>query len=125
MPDIKQLTIGSTTYDIKDALTRLEVETSSSSTLTASFGKYYTFSTSSDTFTITLPDVTNVTIGNILFWLSTGSGSSQSITWTPNNNESVYEIADYDLEASSTYEVNALWNGSCWCVTYTKFSIVS
>jgi hypothetical protein len=49
-----------------------------------------------------------------------GSGTS-SITFTP-----IAFVTEgfNDMEASSTYEVNALWNGTNWIMAMTKLEAV-
>lgn len=111
--------------DISGKEDKLVIETSSSTTLTASLGKYYRFTTAADTFAITLPAVTSSSIGNILFWFTTSDGASQNVTFTANNSEPIYEIDGFAFEASSSYEGNALWNGAAWVISFTKYSVLS
>ena len=107
--------------DISGKEDKIIGEDSASSTLTASFGKYYRFTTAADSFTINLP-ATGQDVQAIMFWVPTGTGTPQ-ITFNPNNSEAVYHMSDYSLEASAFYEVNALWNGAAWVITYNKFEL--
>ena len=93
----------------------------SSSSLTAILENYYILSNPISTFSIVLPAVTASVfpIKYILFWFTTGT--TPDITWTSSNNDDIYLLSDFTLEANTTYEVKAIWNGVCWYLTYTKF----
>ena len=80
---------------------------------TAAFETYYVFSSNPGTMTITLPTPSDGYSHSIFFKFTTGS--SVAITWSGTG---VVYYSDYAIEASKTYEINALWNGSNWIIAY-------
>ena len=83
------------------------------STLNAEVGKYYRFDVPVDTLTITLPTMTDTTTAKtIVFYLT--AGSTPAVTFS--STHPVYYSDGFEIAADSTYEVNALWNGTAWIV---------
>ena len=86
---------------------------SSGTTLTAEVGKYYRFDVPVDTLAITLPTMTDTTTAKtIVFYLT--AGSTPAVTFS--STHPVYYSDGFEIAADSTYEVNALWNGTAWIV---------
>ena len=86
---------------------------SNASSLTCETDKYYRLDTAVDTFSITLPTITDVgTVKSIVIFLTTGTTPAITITST----HSVYYNYGFNLNAGKTYEINALWNGTAWIV---------
>lgn len=84
---------------------------------TAAVGKYYTVNVANDSsVTVTLPTsgFTATEIQSIVFLVTLGSGTA-SCVFSP-----VAMTAEGSLDASSTYEVNALWNGTGWYISFVK-----
>lgn len=99
----------------EDKLTIVSSPTISSNTLQAEISKYYVL-TNVSTLTITLPTPTSGKVETIVFFVGTGSSFSQlSFPST------VYKQKDMPtLEASKYYEINALWNGTAWCIAQVE-----
>ena len=93
--------------------TDIVVIDSSVSTLNAEVGKYYRFDVPVGTLTITLPTMTYTTTAKtIVFYLT--AGSTPAVTFS--STHPVYYSDGFEIAADSTYEVNALWNGTAWIV---------
>ena len=87
---------------------------SSASSLTCEEDKYYRLDTAVNTFSITLPTVTDVGIAkSVIIYLTTGATPAVTITST----QQLHYSYGFSLEASKTYEINALWNGAAWVIT--------
>ena len=118
----KQETSGSS--EISAALSEKEDtlaidSTAKTSSFSAEIGKYYFVNVPDNgSVTVTLPtsNVSSTNVQNIIFLVTLGSGTS-SITFTP-----IAFVTEgfNDMEASNTYEVNALWNGTNWIMAMTK-----
>lgn len=58
-------------------------------------------------------------IQTVVIYMETGT--TPAITWVPSTSGEAIYIADgFEIEASSTYEVSALWNGTNWYVAGIK-----
>ena len=101
----------------EDKEDKVTIESASGATLSAQVGKYYTLS-SVGTLAITLPTIAVGTtkVQTVSFYISTGS--SPAVTFT--STHSIYYADGFEIAASSTYEVNALWNGVAWVVASVK-----
>lgn len=97
--------------DISDKEDKTVIEAASGATLTAQVGKYYTLS-NVGTLAITLPTCTGTKTQSVMFYMSTGS--TPAVTFTSTHD--VYYADGFEIELGSTYEVNALWNGTAWIV---------
>jgi hypothetical protein len=114
--------------EISTALSEKENTLSIDSTAkTASFsaevGKYYIVNVPNNgSVTVTLPttNMSSTNVQSIVFLVTLGSGTA-SIGFTP---ISFATEGFNDMEASSTYEVNALWNGTNWIMAMTKLEAV-
>lgn len=86
---------------------------SNASSLTCETDKYYRLDTAVDTFSITLPTITDVgTVKSVVIFLTTGTTPAITISST----HPVYYNYGFNLDAGKTYEINALWNGAAWVV---------
>ena len=94
------------------------IEAASGATLTAQVGKYYTLS-NVGTLAITLPTCTGTKTQSVVFYISTGS--TPAVTFTSTHD--VYYSDGLEIESGSTYEINALWNGTAWVVISVKIVI--
>jgi hypothetical protein len=97
--------------------------TAKTASFNAEVGKYYIVNVPNNgSVTVTLPttNMSSTNVQNILFLVTLGSGTS-SIGFTP---ISFATEGFNDMEASSTYEVNALWNGTNWIMAMTKLEAV-
>lgn len=86
-------------------------------TLTCEVGTYYRIDVPVETLAITLPTMTdNTTVRSITLFLT--GGTTPAVTFT--STHSIYYADGFEIAASSTYEVNALWNGVAWVVASVK-----
>lgn len=97
------------------------VTQNSGTTLTAAVGNYYRLTYSVGTLAVTLPAPTGSNAQSVLFFLT--AGASPNVTFTSSGND-VYYSDGFSIDASSTYEINALWNGAAWIITAVKINIV-
>lgn len=98
----------------------IEAVASPGATLTAEIGKYYTMS-NVGTMTITLPAGSGTKTQTIVFYISTASTTNVDFTST----STVYKSKGFTIDADSTYEVNALWNGVAWVIGQMEIEIPS
>ncbi len=97
--------------DITGKEDKMDIITVSATSLAPSVNKYYRFTADVGTLAVTLPTVTDTTkVASIVFYLTTGS--SPNVTFT--SSHSVVYQDGFQLDASKTYEVNALFNGAAW-----------
>lgn len=93
-------------------------------TLTCETGVYYRIEVAVDTLAITLPAITdNTTVRTCVIALTTDT--TPNVTFTaaaPSGGTApdIYVADGFEIEASSTYEVNALWNGTNWYIAGIK-----
>ena len=92
---------------------KVDIVSASGATLSAQVGKYYTLS-NVGTLAITLPTIASGTtkVQTVTFYIA--AGSSPAVTFT--SSHSIYYADGFEIAASTTYEVNALWNGVAWIV---------
>lgn len=98
--------------DISDKEDKTVIEAASGATLAAQVGKYYTLS-NVGTLAITLPTCTGTKTQSVIFYMSTGSTPAVTFTST----HSILYSDGFEIEASSVYEIHALWNGTNWVLT--------
>lgn len=101
---------------------KMLISSASGTTLSAIANTYHNFTSEVNTLAITLPAVTDVThITNIVFMLTTGT--TPAITFAASGT-GVNVIAQdgFSIEASTTYEINAIFNGTIWVVAAMKLS---
>lgn len=96
---------------------KIKVISTTSTTLTAEVSKYYDFSETINTLSVTLPTPSDTTsLSSVLLRFTTGTTPNVTITSTSD----VYWYDGYEIEAESTYEVNCLFNGSNWTIAAAK-----
>jgi hypothetical protein len=107
------ITSGSVYTALQDKEDKVDIVSASGTTLTAEVGKYYTLS-NVGTLAITLPTIAAGTtkVQTVIFYIA--AGSSPAVTFT--STHPVYYSDGFEIAADSTYEVNALWNGTAWIV---------
>lgn len=95
----------------------LETEAASGASLTAALGKYYDFAAAVGTLAITLPAVSAGSgVGGIMAHFTTGASPAVTIASADNADVDYYE--GFAIEASTEYELNFLFNGTKWIVSY-------
>ena len=100
---------------VSEALTIVSVASGTSS-ITAEVGNYYKVAGDVSSLTITLPTITGATsVKGCVFMFTTASTTSVSVT----SASTVYYFDGYSIDASTTYELNCIWNGSQWVVAYS------
>lgn len=101
---------------------RMLISSASGTTLSAVANTYHNFTSEVNTLAITLPAVTDVThITNIVFMLTTGT--TPAITFVASaTGVNVIAQDGFSIEASTTYEINAIFNGTMWVVAAMKLS---
>ena len=106
--------------DISGKEDKVDIVSSSGTTLTAEVGKYYTLS-SVGTLAITLPTIAAGTtkVQTVTFYIA--AGSTPAVTFT--STHSIYYSDGFEIAASSTYEVSAAYNGIAWVVASVKIVI--
>lgn len=93
----------------------MPITTATGTTLSAVVGNYYRLD-NVGTLAITLPTIVGATkLQAITFLLA--CGSSALVTFAPQGSETILYQEDFALEADTTYEVTALWNGSEWTLS--------
>ena len=97
----------------------MAIVTASGNTLTAHVNTYYRFDTPVTSLTIILPLISNPdTINSIVFSLTTGASPTISF----DSIISVYAQDGYSIEGNTSYEINAIYNGSTWVVAAIKIN---
>lgn len=114
------LTDKPTIPDISGKEDKMVVETvASGTTLTAAVGNYYRFTYDVGTLAITLPTPTGSNAQSVLFFMTTGA--SPAVTFTSTGN-TIYKNDGFAIDATTTYEINALWNGGAWVINAVKYT---
>lgn len=104
------------------AIQPMAIVSASGTTLSPAVNTYYRFDAEVGTLAITLPAITdNTHISNIVFVLTTGS--SPAVTFAASGTGiNVIAQDGFSIEASTTYEINAIYNGVAWVVAAMKLS---
>lgn len=100
---------------------KMAIVAASGTALTASVDNYYLFSSEVGTLAITLitpSDTTHIT--KAVFMLTTGA--SPAVTFAGASGINVIAQDGFSIEASTTYEINAIYNGVAWVVAAMKLS---
>jgi hypothetical protein len=101
---------------------KMSIETASGATLSAQVNKYYRFDSAVGTLAITLPVPTDTLhISSIIFSLTTDS--TTAVTFHSSAN--IRYQAGYAIAASTSYEINALYNGSAWVIMANEITPAS
>lgn len=109
---------GGGSVDVSGKENSLVIETFSGTTLTAAAGKYYRATANVGTLAITLPTMaTNVTKPQGMI-ISFTTGSSPAVTISSAGSQTINYFSDYAIEASKSYELNCMWNGTKWIIAY-------
>lgn len=90
--------------------------------LTTEIGKYYRIDVPIKTLTVILPAMGVVTSVKTITIYLTG-GTTPSVTISSSDNKDVYYQDGFEIEAGSTYEINALFNGNAWIVASVKINV--
>lgn len=112
---------GITSQDITGKEDKLAIDsTAKTASFTASVGNYYTVNIpASTTLTITLATPSdNTKVSSCVFFVTTNTGSQ--IGYATQNSTPYYTAAGATVEASKVYEINALWNGTAWCIAQVE-----
>ena len=89
--------------------------------LTCEAGKYYRIDVAIDTLDVTLPAMTDTTtVRAVIIYLT--AGTTPAVTIASADSKDVYYQDGYEIEAGSTYEINALFNGAAWIVAAVKIN---
>lgn len=100
---------------------KMDIVSASGTTLSAAVNTYYNFASEVNTLAVTLPSVTDSThINNIVFMLTTGS--TPAVTFAAPTGIDVIAQDGFSIEASTTYEINAIFNGTSWVIAAMKLS---
>lgn len=95
--------------------------------LSCEVGKYYRLDVAVETLAITLPAMTDATtVRAVVIYLTAGTTPAVTITGTAptgGTTPAVYEQDGFEIEAGSTYEINALFNGAAWIVAAVKIVV--
>lgn len=116
----KDATFLTSHQDISGKEDKMVVEAVDSGTsLTAAVGNYYRFTYDVGTLDITLPTPTGSNTQSVLFFMTTGA--SPAVTFTSTGN-TIYKNDGFAIDATTTYEINALWNGGAWVINAVKYT---
>ena len=107
--------------DISGKENKMTITTASGTTLSAAVDNYYRFDSAVGTLTVTLPTPSNnIYLNNIIFSFTTSS--SPNVTFTSGANTIKYSDG-FEIEASTMYEINALWNGTMWILGMMRIEV--
>ena len=85
---------------------------------TLSVGKYYNITSTVSSMTLNLPTIAdNSVLSVIAVYFTTGSGTP-TVAITSANSATISYFSGYEIKASTTYELNILWNGTKWIVAH-------
>lgn len=105
--------------DISGKEDKIGITAGSGTSLTASANTYYRFASAVGTLAVTLPVPSDTThLSTVILCFTTGS--STAVTFT--SSATIKYKDGYAIEASTMYEVNALYNGSEWIIMSTKIA---
>lgn len=107
--------------DISVKENKMTITTANGTTLSAAVDNYYRFDSAVGTLTVTLPTpLINTYLSNIIFSFTTSS--SPNVTFTSGANTIKYSDG-FEIEASTMYEINALWNGTMWILGMMRIEV--
>lgn len=91
-------------------------------TLTTEVGKYYRIDVAVDTLVVILPAMTDLTtVRTVVIYLT--AGTTPAVTISAADRKDVYYQDGFKIEADSTYEINALFNGAAWIVAAVQINV--
>jgi len=100
---------------------KMAIVAASGTALTASVNNYYLFSSEVGTLAITLTTPSDTThITKAVFMLTTGE--SPAVTFAGASGINVIAQDGFSIEASTTYEINAIFNGTKWVLAAMKLN---
>ena len=100
-----------------ESKTSIEAVASGTTAIVATEHKYYVVQGTVGNLAVTLPTPEDPTkVQSIAFYFTTGANPSVTFSHA----STVYYYDGYAIEASKTYEINALWNGTNWIIAYGK-----
>lgn len=106
---------------IANMLNKMAIVSANGTTLSPSVNTYYNFASVVNTLAVTLPSVTDAThINNIVFMFTTGS--APSVTFAAPNGINIIAQDGFRIDASTTYEINAIFNGVAWIIASIKLN---
>lgn len=100
---------------------QIEAVASGTTTLSAEINKYYDIAGSVGTLAVTLPQITGATTVSSLV-LNFTTSSTPNVTLTAAGGATIAYYDGYAIEASKSYELNCMWNGTKWVVAYGVIS---
>lgn len=85
---------------------------------TLSTSTYYNITDTVNSVTLTLPTITdNSKVSVVATSFTTGTGTP-SVTITSASSQTIVYFSGYTIKASTSYELNIMWNGTKWIVAY-------
>ena len=101
---------------INPDMVTIETISTAVSTLSAQVGKYYKFTQNVGTLEVTLPAVTSSIVQGCVLYFTTDT--TPSVTFASADSSPIEYFKDYAIEASKTYELNCMFNGTKWTIAY-------
>ena len=99
----------------------IAAEAQTITTLACEIDKYYRLDAAVDTLAITLPTITSTGIVEMLV-IALTTGTTPNITISGGAGVTIQYYDSYLIEASTSYEINCLWNGSAWVIGAAKIN---
>lgn len=96
----------------RDVIPIVSTTVASGGSLTLSANTYYNITSSLTTATFVLPTISGNYAESVILYFTTGTNP----TITFSSSLPVYYTDTYSIEAGTTYEVNAMYNGSAWII---------
>jgi len=96
---------------------KVRIVSASGTSLTAAENTYYRFDTEVNTLAVTLPAIASNTY-SVSIILNFTTGTTPALTITSADSTPIAYYNGYSIDASTTYELNAMYNGSKWIVAY-------
>ena len=99
---------------------RIGVVQCAPSTIPSTLAKdtYYNVTGTVSSLSLVLPDMDDTThLHAISVFFTTGTGTP-TVTITSEGSHSISYFSGYSISASTTYELNIMWNGTKWIVAY-------
>lgn len=119
--DVNALPSNTVIPDVTGKEDKINVVAASGTTLSAAINNYYKFSSAVGTLTVTLPTpAASGYLSNIIFSFTTSA--SPNVTFTAS--QATIQYADgFEIEASTKYEINALWDGTMWILGMMRIEV--
>ena len=119
--DVNALPSNTVIPDVTGKEDKINIVTASGTTLSAAISNYYRFGSAVGTLTVTLPTpAASGYLSNIIFSFTTSA--SPNVTFTAS--QATIQYADgFEIEASTKYEINALWDGTMWILGMMRIEV--